>query len=299
MKKLTSVTLFFLLIGLNLIQAQSLEELKAMKAEKEAMASEIKAKLDPIQAEIDALNAKIEKFPGWKLNFFGTLGANFSAFNDWIAAGDNGNSQSQTLVGNLNAMANFDQAKTFLYNALVVNLGALKQKNEGQEATPWQKIPDALDLSSLFGYKLLPTLALSSGMTYKTSLLNRFNNPGDLDLGAGATWTPNSDFFLMVHPVNYHWKFGDNPDFNSALGAKIKAVYVTELVPGLAWSSTLQGFYAYQNFDPSAHWYEWQNTLAFTIFKGIGVGVNFAVRRADAEILKTQTRWSTGLSYVL
>ena len=46
-------------------------------------------------------------------------------------------------------------------------------------------------------------------------------------------------------------------------------------------------------------WYEWTNTFAFSVWKGIGVGLTYGIRRADAEIQETQTRYNVGLSYTL
>ena len=112
----------------------------------------------------------------------------------------------------------------------------------------------------------------------------------------------------MVHPLNYHFKFGDNADFTDAAGAKIKAGYAREIVKGVSWISGLEGFYAYGSPGinqmtmlerPSASWYEWTNTFAFSVWKGIGVGLTYGIRRADAEILETQTRYSVGLAYTL
>jgi hypothetical protein len=220
---------------------------------------------------------------------------------------------------------------------MILAVGRLSTDNntnvDGDDIT--STVPNKLNLSSLYGYKLTSDIALSGNLTYNTAIIgNAFeldelgqplvdadgnsilsdnsviNNPGDLDIGIGATWTPSSipNFYLMVHPLNYHWKFGDNPAFASAAGAKLKAGYAKEIIKGVSWISTLEGFLPYQDagqFEgtmidrPSADWYEWTNTFAFSVWKGIGVGLTYGIRRADSEILSTQTRYSLGLSYVL
>lgn len=303
--------LFFVFLASFGLNAQDLtdmplDQLKTMKGEKEAS-------IGAIQAELDAINGAIDKYPGWKTKMIGTLGGNLNGFSNWFAAPDQ-NSTSNSFVFDLFASARYDGEKSFLYNDLILSLGRLTT-NTGVDQAPdvTTTVPNKLNLSSLYGYKLMPKLALSAGLQYNTGILGSnangsslFNNPGDLDIGAGVTWTPFDDFYLMVHPLNYHFKFGDNPNFASAAGAKIKAGYARELIKGVSWISGLEGFFAYSTPTndagvelPSASWYEWTNTFAFSVWKGIGVGITYGLRRADSEILETQTRYSIGLSYTL
>jgi len=293
----------FSFLSFGIMNAQSMEELKSMKTDKQAS-------IDAIQAEIDGIQKQINELPGWSTQILGTLGGNFSGFSNWIA-NENNNSTSNSFVFDLFGTARYNGDKHFLYNDAILSLGSLttdlntKDDMDGVTAT----VPNKLNLSSLYGYKLTKTIALSGGLAYNTGILgdNVFNNPGDLDIGIGATWTPIKDFYLMVHPINYHWKFGDDPNFNSALGAKIKAGYARELYKGIAWVSNLEGFYAYSNPaspSPNNHWYEWTNTFAFSIWKGIGVGFTYGLRTAASETFgsedgDTQSRYSLGLSYTL
>jgi len=307
MKKI--ILLFVAAFFVSNINAQTMEELKSMKAEKSAAAS-------ALQAEADALQAQIDKFPGWKTKFAGTLGGNFNGFDNWFAAPAN-NSSSSAFIADLFGSLRYDGGKNFLYNDLILQVGVLNTDNDTNlDDDEIQSItPNRLNLSSLYGYKLTSTLAISAGLQYNTGLIGKnaaektlFNNPGDLDIGAGVTWTPIQDFYLMVHPLNYHFKFGDNPDFSSAPGAKVKAGYAREIFAGISWIANLEGFYAYGDAGvneitmmdrPSASWYELTNTFAFNIWKGIGVGLTYGFRRADSEILQNQTRYSLGLSYAL
>jgi len=68
--------MFFLVA--TVAQAQSLEELKSMKSDKEAT-------LAAIQAEVDALDKQIYEFPGWKFGGVGVAGFNLLANNNWFA----------------------------------------------------------------------------------------------------------------------------------------------------------------------------------------------------------------------
>jgi len=300
----------FSFLSFGIMNAQSMEELKSMKTDKQAS-------IDAIQAEIDGIQKQINEFPGWSTKLLGTLGGNFSGFSNW-AANANTNSSAQSFVFDLFGSVRYNGDKHFLYNDAILSVGRLSTDNDttDDEDGITSTLPNKLNLSSLYGYKLTSTLALSAGIAYNTGILGTnavsgskiFNNPGDLDIGIGATWTPINDFYLMVHPLNYHFKFGDNPDFASAAGAKIKAGYAREIIKGVAWVSNLEGFYAYgsagineltNNPRPSASWYEWTNTFAFSVWRGIGVGITYGLRTAKSEFADTQSRYSVGLSYTL
>lgn len=295
----------FLLItffSLSFLKAQDTEKLLADKLKMEKEASELNAKLDIIKAEIAAADAILNPTPPWKKQFFGTLGGNVAQFNNWYSA-PNSYSQSTNIQATLNALANYTTDKIMWKNNVLLTAGLqriIQDTRVDNDSVEWQQIPDLFQFSSLVGYKIVKNISVSGEISYRTPLLNTFNNPGDLDLGVGITWTPLPEFFLLVHPLNYHWKFGDNPEFNNALGARIKAGYSKEIFKGFAWVSNLEGFYSYQDFDPNAHWWEWTNGLSFNVWKGIGVGVNFAFRAADAEIAdEVQSRWNIGISYAI
>jgi len=284
------------------LPAQDLEKIRADKMNMEKEAAELKTKLEIINSEIANANAILNPTPPWQKQFFGTLGGNLAQFNNWYSA-PNSYSQTTNFLATLNGLANYTTDKIIWKNNAILNMGLqriIEDTRVDNDSVDWQQIPDQFQFSSLIGYKFMKNMAASAEMSYRTPILNKFNNPGDLDLGVGVTWTPVPEFFLLAHPLNYHWKFGDNPEFNNALGARIKAGYAKEIVKGLAWVSNLEGFYSYQDFDPNAHWWEWTNGFSFSVWKGIGVGLNFALRAADAEILdEVQSRWNIGISYTL
>jgi hypothetical protein len=309
MRLLQLFVVLFLCVGTVQAQDMTREELSAKKAEKQAAA-------DALLGEVADLQGQLDKFPGWTTTLAGTLGGNFAGFNNWISAGD-ANATTNSLVLDVFGSARYNDDKQFLYNDLIAGVGRLSTDADGDGGNDAVNTvaPNKLNISSLYGYKIFKNIALSANATYNTALIGNdingdkvFNNPGDLDLGVGFTWTPNADFYVMVHPLNYHWKFGNNPDFASAAGAKIRAGYAREIIKGVSWISNLEGFYAYGdaginevtgNPRPSASWYEWTNTFAFTVWKGIGVGATYGIRRANSEIQETQTRYNLGLSYTL
>lgn len=276
---------------LQMVTAQTIEELQADKKEKEA---ELKA----LQGEIATIKAQIEAFPGWETGVFGTLGYNLSRFNNW-QKGANPNAVSASIRATANAFANYDQDRLFWRNSLGLNLGWQKLDTDVDDAedAEFEQVADVLRLQSLFGYTLFDHLAMSTLLDYNTSILSNFNNPGILDLGIGFTWTPLTDLVIVVHPLNQHWVFGDNPDFNDALGAKLVASYKRELVKGLNWNTNLTAFLPYSSSDPSLSEWTWINSFGFNLWKGIGVGLEFGLRNAEVESPDTQSFWVMGLSY--
>lgn len=304
------ITMF---LSLGFAQAQNwegldLDGLKAAKADKEAM-------IEDAEADIESIQKMMDEYPGWTNSLVGTIGGNFNGFSNWIGNADI-NSTSNSIVADIIGALRYNDDKQFLYNEAAVALGRVSNDlDTNVPGSPDAAIaPNKLNLSSLYGYKIMKNLALSAGLQYNTGILgdNIFNNPGRLDIGAGVTWTPFDAFYLMVHPLNYNWTFGDNPDFSSAAGAKIKAGYNREILKGIAWVSTLEAFFPYSTSTygadagilagtdkPSSSFYEWTNTFAFNVWKGIGVGATYGIRKADSESSETQSRYSVGLSYAL
>ncbi len=273
--------------------AQTLEELQSQKAEKEATVA-------TLQGEIAAINAQIDALPGWDVGSFGTLGFNVSRFNNWVK-GANPNAVSSSIRGSLNAFANYDEPKYFWRNSAGLNVGWLKLDTDIDDNTDtdFEQVADVFRLTSLYGRKLSDKLALSALGDWNTSILSNFNNPGILDLGVGFTWTPVTNLVVVVHPLNYHWVFGDDPAFDSALGAKLVADYTAEISPGLTWKTNFSTFLPYKSTDPTLAEFTWVNSFGFNLWKGIGVGVEFGIRKAEVESPDGQNYWVVGLSYAL
>lgn len=285
--------------------AQTVEELKAEKAKKAAEAAKL-------QGEVDALQAKIDAFPGWKYNFFGTIGANFSGFNDWYSNAK-ANSNSGNIGVAVTGIANLDREKYFWRNTLNINLGWVKLDDKtvpGDES--FNATTDVFNLNSLYGYKLSKTLAVSAMAEYRTTLIENFNNPGYLDVGAGITWTPIQEFVLVVHPLNYNFVFSNSgSSYDSSMGAKFMADY-NKTFGKFKFRSNATGFLSYKSSDLS-NW-TWTNSLGFNIWKGIGVGLEAGLRGNKQEAYnalkgdkgwtelseaenKLQSYWLVGLSY--
>lgn len=292
--------------------SQTKEELESIKAE-------YQAEVDKHQAEVDSIQSIIDDLPGWRVKFFGTVGFSLSEFNNYYAQGSPNNSAG-SIGFTVNGRANRNEDKYFWNNSLTLNLQWVKfdDKDDPTDDTGFEASTDVFNLSSLYGYKLSSKWAASAFGEYRTTVIDNFNDPGYLDLGIGFTWTPFDGFVLVIHPLNYNFVFADNTAvFDSSLGAKIVADY-NKSFGNLNVSSNFSMFQSYQNSNLS-NW-TWTNSLGYTLWKGIGVGFDFALRDNKQEALnyiqgldpslggdpdatfssidnELQTFWTFGLSY--
>ena len=93
-----TILLSIIFLGITFTQAQTKEELKTEKAEKQA-------EVNAAQAEANAIQAKIDALPGWRVGAFGTIGGSLSNFNNWYSQGTPNNS-SGNIGFTVNAYAN-------------------------------------------------------------------------------------------------------------------------------------------------------------------------------------------------
>jgi hypothetical protein len=304
MKKI--VLLAILVLSCSISFAQTAEELKAEQAPK-------KAQIAALQAEVNALQSKINAIPGWKKGAFGTIGANLSGYDNWYSKGKP-NSATGNIGFTVNAFANLLEEKYFWRNSANVNLSWVKfdDKDDPNDNADFQQGNDVLTISSLYGKKLSEKFAISTLGEYRTSVLSNFNDPGYLDVGLGATWTPVQDMVVVIHPLNYNFVFSNGESmYESSLGAKIVADYSKQL-GAVKFKTNFSTFQSYKSSNYS-NW-TWTNSFGYTLWKGIGVGFDLGLRKNKQEALnyglvddatltfdtidnKLQTYWVFGLNY--
>jgi len=304
MRKL--ILIVVLVFGITSMNSQTLEELKAAQAPKKDSIVALKAKVDAIQSKIDAL-------PGWKKGAFGTIGANLSGFDNWYSKGKP-NSSTGNIGFTVNAFANLNQEKYFWRNSMNVNLSWVKfdDKDDPTDTKDFQEATDIFSITSLYGVKLNDKFAISTLGEYRTTVLSNFNDPGYLDLGLGATWTPIADLVVVLHPLNYNFVFSNNDSsFESSLGAKIVADY-SKKIGAISFKTNFSTFQSYKSSEYS-NW-TWTNSFGYTLWKAIGVGFDVGLRKNKQEALnyalandtgatfdsidnELQTYWTFGLNY--
>lgn len=309
----------FALACVNFASAQTMEELKAKKAELETTLGEKQGEIGAIEGELNALKKEIDILSGWITGVSGNIGFDFNKSSNWSAS-PNPNSSSSSLNLGVTAFANQEGEKAFWRNKGIltkswsdVDLSASDDSISGDGLFDNGTI-DILNISSLAGYKLTDWIALSALGELNTSLEN-FLDPGTFDIGIGATLTPVENLVIVIHPLNYHFAFSgiDGLESTGAFGAKIRADYTKDFLVAskkVAWSSTFTTFIPYKDkktqitdtegnviFESGLFEYTWLNTLSFQVWKGIGVGISAGVRQADFEFDGTQAFYALGLSY--
>ena len=98
----------FLLFGALSLNAQTIEELKSMQAEKSAMAGDLSGQLGAIQGEIDAIQKEIDLLSGWRTGLTGLIGFDLNKSNGW-ASSPNPNASSSALNIGLTGVANMNK----------------------------------------------------------------------------------------------------------------------------------------------------------------------------------------------
>ncbi|MGI9544916.1 MAG: DUF3078 domain-containing protein [Cyclobacteriaceae bacterium] len=277
MKKFT-LLIIPLLLFVATLSAQTLEELEAKLAAKKDTLGRLENEVNDIQAEIDAL-------PGWHIGAFGTVGINIANFSNWFQK-EIPNSEGGAIGFTVNGYANYDDPKQFWRSAGTLNLGWVKfdDTDDPDDEDGYRQATDIFNVSSLYGRKLTKTIAASALMEYRSSILSNFNDPGYLDLGVGGTWSPATGFFVVVHPLNTNIVFADSESiFESSFGAKIMVDYSREFASGISIKSNLSNFLSYKNTDLS-NW-TWTNAFGYTLWKNIGIGLEFGLRGNRQETL--------------
>ena len=271
--------IFFTLLCISVLSlnAQTKEELQTQKAEKQAIAN-------AAQAEANALQAKINALPGWRKGAFGTIGGNLSNFNNWYSQGAPNNA-SGNIGFTVNGFANLIEDKFFWRNSLTTNLNWVKldNKDSDTDSDDFNPTTDVFSISSLYGRNIAKNLAVSGLAEFRTTLLDNLNDPGYLDVGVGATWTPIDNLIVVIHPLNYNFVFAKNDAiFESSLGAKIVADY-TRQIGAVNFKTNFSTFQSYKTGDLSN--FTWSNSFGYTLWKMIGVGFDFGLRSNKQEAL--------------
>ncbi|WP_020566813.1 DUF3078 domain-containing protein [Neolewinella persica] len=316
--------LFILLMVLSIggLQAQTIEELKAQKAELVAKQNEKKAEAAAFNGDINALSKQIELLSGWQTGLSGLLGLSLNNSSNW-QANANQNSSSSTLNLGVNAFANNIKEKTFWRNTLNTNISWQGLDNDTKDDVDGggfleNRNGDVLIASSLYGLRFSKDLAATGLLDLNTSVFN-FLSPGTADIGIGGTWTPSAipNLVVVAHPLTYNFAFSgfDGVESQSALGAKLKATYNLDLPGGVAWSSNLGVFMPYNNekttisyFDEDSvaqtseeglFAYTWINSFNIAdLWKGVGVGFTVGIRQAGFEYPPgLQSYTALGLTY--
>lgn len=297
-------------------ETATLDELKAMKAEKEA----VKKGIDD---EIAALEKRILEYPGWTMGTGILFGLNFGGLNDWYTNTINPNQRSQSFNIGLGAFANYNAAKYYWRNNLSVAWGrgstVLLANNTNDPDDEVITQIGTLNLNSSGGYFIWKDkLAVSARADWKTIIFEL--SPGQVTASLGLSYVPMKDMEIWVHPLGYQLNYPSD-NFTSTPGASFGGSYSGTLYRGIKWTSTLSGFYSYVDEEAADvapltafaasdlfNWY-WSNGFTLdNLWNGVGVGFNIDLTQnkqlarnagfADAaDYGNIQSQYNLGFTY--
>ncbi len=328
MKNLVHVLVILFVMGLPDYGTaqQTQEELMKLKDVKLGAIDDHLAQISAIESELALIDAQISEVAGWRKGISGSFGFDFDRSRTWIS-NPNANSRSSALNLGLSGFMKYDQGKKFWYNQANVqkawkNLDTDTEDDIDVGGLFANSTVDLVNLSSLAGYKLSDQLAVTA-LAELYSSLDRFTEQGAIDFGVGITWLPFSNLTVTVNPLNYHFLYTNNFGLEStgALGAKVKVDYNLKFkmfANNCTWQSSLFAFLPYNDakmdimnnpavpnevvFQSSLREYTWLNTLSLELWKGIGIGAGWGLRKSDFEALdaqapKLQSFFNFGLSF--
>lgn len=288
---LKEISLFLVLsFLLTPIFSQNMEELKKRKEglkddlkEWKVDIAEAQAEADKIAKEIKYLEDSLKVYPIWSKGVFGTVGFNFTRFQNWLSKNES-NTAASTIGFTVNSFFNLEEKKYFWKNTININQNWLRfdNKEKEDEKNGYQVASDAFNANSLWGYKLSDKWAASGLVQYRTALLQkRWNNPGFLDMGVGFSWTPQKDMVVAFHPINYNAVFSKSEaNLNSSFGLKIVGEYSRKFPGGINWTTGLSAFFSYKS-GALNNWL-WSHGLSKNI-KKVGIGFDIAFKQNQQE----------------
>ena len=294
MKQTSLILVLVALFGFAELSAQNVDSLNTRKAE-------LKSQIKSLESELKQTNALFPPVYGWRTGYSGLLGFSITDMNNWVSSA-NPNSTTSNIQVSAAGFAHLIEELYFWRNNAQLNLGwqKLDRDTGAEDESKYQSTVDVFQLTSLYGYKISPTLAASALAEFRTSVIENAFDPAYLDIGVGVTWTPNENLVVVVHPLNYNFIFSDEIEYESSLGAKIVADYNREIIDRVNLRSNLSAFLSYEDMSELSN-FTWTTGVNFTVFKGIGVGAEYALRWNKQETREEdddiQSYFVLGLSY--
>ncbi len=264
----------------------------------------LKSQISTLNVELKATEALIPPTYGWKKAYTTTLGFSSTTLNNW-QLNPNPNSTTSTIMASMSGSLNKIEKKYFWRNSGILSMGwqKLQIDKDEPEGSEFQPTVDVFQITSLYGRNITKNLALSALGELRTTIIENAFNPGYIDLGAGLTWTPIPNLVAVFHPLNYNIVIAEEAlMYESSLGTKFVVDYAQEVIKGVKFRSNLSGFASYSEFNELSN-ISWISGISFTAFKGIGVGLEYALRWAPQETQmvdsNTQSYFLIGLNYSL
>jgi len=316
----------FLSFSFSAQSQQTRKELMDLKATKVGALEDHLAQATAIENELELIDSQLSLLAGWRKGISGTVGFDLDRATRWIS-NPNPNSKSSSLSLGVTGYLKNDKEKTFWHNNASVQKAWRSLDLDTKDGVESGGIfssstVDVVNISSLAGYRITDKLAVSAlGELY--SSIDKITDQGTVDFGVGITWLPLSNLTVTVLPLNYHFLYTNKSWISSegALGAKVKVDYNVKFklfANDCTWQSSLFGFFPYNDskldikndlanpdlvvFQSSLAEYTWLNTLSLELWKGIGLGAGWGLRKSgfeafEAEAPKLQSFFNFGISF--
>lgn len=298
MKKLYKLACLLIMIPMfSMVYGQNVDSLNTR-------IGDLKSQISNLDAELKKTQGLIPPTYGWKKAYAATLGFNSTFNNNW-QLNPNPNSTTTNIMASMTGSLDRIEEKYFWRNSGILSMGWQKLQIDSNEpeGSEFQPTVDVLQLTSLYGRNITSKLALSALGELRTTIIRNSFNPAYIDIGAGITWTPIPNLVAVFHPLNYNLIIADEGlDFESSFGTKFVVNYTEEFIKGVKFRSNLSGFLSYKDVGDLSN-ITWTPGISFTAFKGIGVGLEYALRWSPQETRMEssdiQTYFLVGLSYSL
>lgn len=248
----------------------------------------------------------VKEIKNWDYDAVGTLNFSQLGLNNWAAGGEN----SMSLVGFINAKANYKEGKNNWDNSLRLGYGVLKQGD-----ADFFKSDDVIEYLSKYGYQAKEHWYYSAFLDFKTQfdvgysdpktrtdIVSNFLAPANLKLGLGMDYKPSSNFSVFISPITMRNIFVLNNSIDETrygldagdkvrteLGANLAATYKVDLMENIRYETTLGLFSNYlenpENIDVN-----WSNIIKMTVNKYINVNFQLDMIYDDNVMVKNVMR---------
>lgn len=311
--------ILLLLFSIQLLPAQTTDTTKTkaeLQAERTTKAERLAAVATQIQTlsaeqkaldhEILLLDDKIIPWPRWTNGFSSGFGLSAINTKNWFLRGAP-NVNSININFSSSGFVTLDNLKWYWKTDYRANLGWLKfnDRDIEDDGDKFKTTNDLFMAQSQFGWKLKEKLFFSSGLYYRTSLLDgKFNNPSYLTIAAaGLTWKPVPDLVVTMVPATYNYIISkDDDSYISSFGNNLQITYSHPIFKGLIWKTDLTTFTSYKDTKALSNW-TWYNMLTTSI-KGLGLVLDVGFRGNRQEALAfgieedaKQLWWALGINY--
>ncbi len=229
---------------------------------------------------------------GWKLGGTGSITFNQVGLKNWSAGGD----PSISLLGVVNAYADYKFGKHLWQNRLGIEYGTQKIKGE-----PIRKNSDRLELFTKYGYAVSKKWYVSAyanmrtlmtptyeygGDGNKVLMISKFASPMIIDGALGMDYVPNQYFSMFLSPIaakmtivandsiaaqDRHGNLGKN--FRAEVGATAIFSYKQEVVKNVNVQSVLKVFKDYKNGPAQNIDVDWQTAIGLKVNKFLSAAI--------------------------